>query len=1518
MLDVAGDPSDVNRAYVVVGGATGGVFRTDDLGAHWTNVTNLAAITTQLTSANFTNARLAVSAAAPNPVYLAIADSGQLSGVFWSSNLGVMWTAMDLPQTPDTDSAFKGQPAPQGINPGRQASSNLTIATDPSNPNLVYIAGDRQPDDGAGGAPFPANSVGATNYSARIFRGNTSIAPTGAVPSPQWTPLTSNGTMNTGPGTGSSPHADSRAMVIDNGQLLYSCDGGIFEETNPTTTTGNWVSVNGALMGANNGLQVTQFTSVISYDSNSNIIFGGAQDTGTPQESATGSMVYQDQTQADGPFTAVDDLTTPGGTSHRYIGFGRVDYSNANVNLGTGIGLIPAGGVAGFTGFTGLAVSTVAPAAGNSTRVVIFNGGNPGPGGTALFLSDNAGIATTTGPGPGGIVYTQILTGAGWGGVNVLNGSGNGTAGIFAIAVGGTLGGVANQDVLYAGSGSDVFLRSTAGGTLSQTPAQPAGAGTIQSIAVDPDDWRIAYVTDGSSVFQTTDAGAHWATITGNLRDNNIHTVNVIDGTGVHAGVRAILVGETDGVFRELSNDPNVWTKFGPNFPDSSVWGVAYSSVSNGVLVAGTSGRGAFEVQNTSATLFSQGVLQINGDTDFAGEDDTIKIVLDPNNPLLLDVFLNSTTPVTQVPLASLTQINVNGLGGNDTLIVDSSNGGIPVPIAYDGGTGSNALTLQGGTALTDTYAPGPNVGSGTSTLTFTGGVTETIQFQNLAPVLDTVPGPLTVMGTTSNDVINYGVGSVPANGLVTVNNFESIEFSNKTALTLNAGAGDDTITINNPNTPDGLTAITADGGPGIDTLVVNALGNAANVANAGTVQVTSQLPANYGGIEKIQILNAPDQPLTAVPATIQGTEGAPLTDVVVGGFSDGPNTPGTPKGKASDFTATIDWGDGPIGNPDVTAGQVVDLGNGNFQVLGSHTYAIVKTYTLAVTITDNGSNGTTVVGGVPIMIQDPGGQATQISSQATIVQAPLVAVAQPIFGVEGNAIPAGTLLATFIDNGGAEAEGNYSATVDFGQGSISANVSLVPGSTTNFQVVTATPYTLSQPGTYSLRVVITNNSGPGATSTAALTTTTATIAAAPLTPVLPAPVISTTERVPFTGPVAAFTSANPAAQPGQFTATIDWGDGTPTSAGLITQPDGPGTPFVVVGSHTYADSGVNGGVGTFPLTINVIATTGASVNVGNTASVADVPIDLTGGLNPASDTGVSNSDAITSINQPNFTGKSELNSTIQLFAQPTAGGVPQLVGQTTADASGSWNITTNLLADGRYNITAAATDAAGHTKATREIEPATHPLVIDTIGPKITGLTFDRVHGRINVTFQDELTGMDRESPLNAANYLLSKQQVRMPGAFTLTSITTMAPASPSAPQTVVLTFNGDRQIRGGRYTFTILSGSGAIGVRDAAGNALDGEFYGSFPSGNGHPGGNFVVLLDAIHRRIDAPKSAVGSATPVVPTPPTIIPVSNPKRAFVGVRSGLRPMGQHNRATSVRIHDAALAHISAKRLPH
>ena len=61
-----------------------------------------------------------------------------------------------------------------------------------------------------------------------------------------------------------------------------------------------------------------------------------------------------------------------------------------------------------------------------------------------------------------------------------------------------------------------------------------------------------------------------------------------------------------------------------------------------------------------------------------------------------------------------------------------------------------------------------------------------------------------------------------------------------------------------------------------------------------------------------------------------------------------------------------------------------------------------------------------------------------------------------------------------------------------------------------------------------------------------------------------------------FTKPVATFTVVDQTATPANFTAQIAWGDQVSggTSVGTITQPDGPGTPFLITGTHTYAQTG--------------------------------------------------------------------------------------------------------------------------------------------------------------------------------------------------------------------------------------------------------------------------------------------------------------------------------------------------------
>ena len=61
------------------------------------------------------------------------------------------------------------------------------------------------------------------------------------------------------------------------------------------------------------------------------------------------------------------------------------------------------------------------------------------------------------------------------------------------------------------------------------------------------------------------------------------------------------------------------------------------------------------------------------------------------------------------------------------------------------------------------------------------------------------------------------------------------------------------------------------------------------------------------------------------------------------------------------------------------------------------------------------------------------------------------------------------------------------------------------------------------------------------------------------------------TEGTAFNGAVATFTDDNLSATPADFTASIDWGDGSAVTAGSIGESS---AAFVVIGQHTYADEG--------------------------------------------------------------------------------------------------------------------------------------------------------------------------------------------------------------------------------------------------------------------------------------------------------------------------------------------------------
>jgi hypothetical protein len=286
---------------------------------------------------------------------------------------------------------------------------------------------------------------------------------------------------------------------------------------------------------------------------------------------------------------------------------------------------------------------------------------------------------------------------------------------------------------------------------------------------------------------------------------------------------------------------------------------------------------------------------------------------------------------------------------------------------------------------------------------------------------------------------------------------------------------------------------------------------------------------------------------------------------------------------------------------------------------------------------------------------------------------------------------------------------------------------------------------------------------------------------------------------------------------------------------------------------------------GTFPIAVLVHDTGGSTLLVTNQARVDDVPITLTGRLDPASDSGASNSDAITNVAEPRFLGTSEPFSKVSLYSAALPNGAATLVGQTEADSAGAWAIVSSFLADGQYAITAHATDAAGATTATTAIlpNPLQGPLTIDTAGPLVTAVRLYPKSGEIDVTFQDGLSGMDQSRVRDAASYVLAKR--KSPRATYRVNLIVPPVAVPDNPETVVLVINSGQPLADGTYTFTILAG--APGISDVAGNALDGAFYGVFPSGNNAAGGgNFVAIFNVVHHKNPNPGTAVGHASPIL----------------------------------------------------
>lgn len=290
------------------------------------------------------------------------------------------------------------------------------------------------------------------------------------------------------------------------------------------------------------------------------------------------------------------------------------------------------------------------------------------------------------------------------------------------------------------------------------------------------------------------------------LEDRRMLAVDVFYIAGGPVGIDQASIG--------TNFDDNVTLSLGNFDPDGGQGAVAQ----DGLLVTDPDGVNAL----------SPGLLQVNATQVFVPMD----FDSDPGIGIALQEVLSD-------------QINVDLGSGNDTLTIDvSATDILRHQFFYDGGTGSDSLTLTGtptGVITATTYTPGLQPDEGTI-LFEDGGTPMSIAFDGLEPLVDLVPAEaLIVNGNGDDNEITYAAGSIPTQGLVSIDGFETIEFANKTNLALQGLGGDDTIVANNLQLPTGLTQLGVLGGDGNDTIRLESLPDASATSFIGVASAAGE-----------------------------------------------------------------------------------------------------------------------------------------------------------------------------------------------------------------------------------------------------------------------------------------------------------------------------------------------------------------------------------------------------------------------------------------------------------------------------------------------------------------------------------------------------------------------------------------------------------------------------------------------------------------------------------------------------
>ncbi|HEX7449362.1 MAG TPA: TIGR03118 family protein [Pirellulales bacterium] len=461
------------------------------------------------------------------------------------------------------------------------------------------------------------------------------------------------------------------------------------------------------------------------------------------------------------------------------------------------------------------------------------------------------------------------------------------------------------------------------------------------------------------------------------------------------------------------------------------------------------------------------------------------------------------------------------------------------------------------------------------------------------------------------------------------------------------ANQGDGTIHAFDPNsgilqgvlaTPTGQPLV-------IDGVHALQFGNGLTAGSGNTLFITSGPSGGQHGVLS-ELQSAQGMALTAQGTAVSATVGTAFSGTLAV-FAEAFNV--SPAG----VTVNIDWGDGAT-----SAGAVSALARGGYAVSGTHVYLASGLKSISIHVTD------------------PMNHSATANSLVRVAQPGVVANGITFTPTEGNAF-SGTV-ATFTDGDGNTSPASYSATINWGDGNTTAGAIAAAGS----GFIVQGQHTYAGAATHGVTVSISDTDGDSAT-----TTSTARVADAPLTGANRT--ISLTEQTAFSGVVASFTDANPAADPGDFAATINWGDGA-TTTGDVTASAGV---FSVSGSHTYADEEATA------ITVVVNDAGGSTATIVSVVSLADADTLVATAVPAAATEGVTFRGALTTFTDTLIVASADdFASTIDWGdGTTTTGSVSGAAGVFTLHGSHAY------ADEGTYTLTASVNDVGGTASATAQ-----------------------------------------------------------------------------------------------------------------------------------------------------------------------------------------------------------------------